>query len=222
MKNRTFAAVIEMISWQKAFEFTRKITRIFRNMQILASLLRFLNSLLNNWNIGIYGRGLFKPFWWVSLAVSPLSTTKALIISAFLLSFQISSRKNIAFTASKHSYHLVNPMLSHCENVTLTSSMWHFVVVYMAHVGLRCGTCWLIKRHLHVALDASIAKRPNTYLNCWKRLCRKGMRPGNSQKRLTWELPDTYLTSQIFWLTFFNATVWGKTLESGKKFCIFA
>ena len=48
MKNRTFAAVIEMISWQKSFEFTRKITRIFRNMQILASLLRFLNSLLNN------------------------------------------------------------------------------------------------------------------------------------------------------------------------------
>lgn len=39
MKNRTFAAVIEMISWQKAFEFTRKITRIFRNIQVLASFI---------------------------------------------------------------------------------------------------------------------------------------------------------------------------------------
>ena len=155
---------------------------------------------------------------------SPLSTTKALILSAFfvIIPNQFSHAKNIAFTASIHSFHLVNPMLSHCENVTLTSSMWHFVAVYMAHVGLRCGTCWLIKRHLHVALDASIAKRPNTYLNCWKRLCRKGIQKGNSLKRLTWELPDTYLSSRICLLTFFKAPNWGKTLENGNKFCIFA
>ena len=47
MKNRTFAAVIEMISWQKAFEFTRKITRIFRNNQIFnhfIKLFKYLNK----------------------------------------------------------------------------------------------------------------------------------------------------------------------------------
>jgi len=33
-------------------------------------------------------------------------------------------------------------MLSHCENVTLTSSMWHFDVVYVALCGRLCGTLW--------------------------------------------------------------------------------
>ena len=87
----------------------------------------------------------------------PLSTTKALILSAFfvIIPNQFSHAKNIAFTASIHSFHLVNPMLSHCENVTLTSSMWHFVVVYVALCGRLYGTCWPPMWHMLIDQTAS-------------------------------------------------------------------
>jgi len=36
------------------------------------------------------------------------------------------------------------------------------------------------------------------------------------------KLLETSFATANSLLTFFNATVWGKTLENGKKFCIFA